>query len=230
MPRGNRSRTLAGCLHLKYQKLPAIELNSRFSRGKGFSLRPRNQLRVIVRSAGASVENHCMVRSFRTFIPVVMALVLVGAAAGAQQDAPSGDGQDQSVQTLKVNVNVVNLFFNVKDKHGLLIPNLTKNDFQVVEDGRPQTIKYFSDESNQPLTLGILIDSSVSQERVLPMEKEVGAAFLSNVLRPKDLAFVISFDVNVDLLQDFTNSTHELRAALDRAKINGGGGSGGLPG
>ena len=75
-----------------------------------------------------------MVRSFRTFIPVVMALVLVGAAAGAQQDAPSGDGQDQSVQTLKVNVNVVNLFFNVKDKHGLLIPNLTKNDFRVVED------------------------------------------------------------------------------------------------
>jgi len=171
-----------------------------------------------------------MVQSFRTFISVVMALVLVGAAAGAQQDSPSGDGQDQSVQTLKVNVNVVNLFFNVKDKHGLLIPNLTKNDFQVVEDGRPQTIKYFSAESNQPLTLGILIDSSVSQERVLPMEKEVGAAFLSNVLRPKDEAFVISFDVNVDLLQDFTNSSRLLRTALDSARINGGGGCGGVPG
>jgi VWFA-related protein len=170
-----------------------------------------------------------MARLFRAFIPIVMAMVLA-ATAGAQQDSTAAGGQDQSLETLKVNVNVVNLFFNVKDKHGLLISNLTKNDFQVIEDGKPQTIKYFSAESNQPLTLGILIDSSVSQERVLPMEKEVGAAFLSNVLRPKDEAFVISFDVNVDLLQDFTNSSRLLRTALESAKINGGGGCGGVPG
>jgi VWFA-related protein len=151
------------------------------------------------------------------------------AQSDAGQDQRSG-GQDQSMETLKVNVNVVNLFFNVKDKHGLLIPNLKKDDFQIIEDGKPQTIKYFSAESNQPLTLGILIDSSVSQERVLPMEKEVGAAFLANVLRNKDEAFVISFDVNVDLLQDFTNSPRLLRTALDTAKINGGGGCGGVPG
>ncbi len=170
-----------------------------------------------------------MARYLRALIPLITAIVLAATAAG-QQDAPAAGGQDQSVETLKVNVNVVNLFFNVKDKHGLLIPNLTKNDFQVLEDGRPQTIKYFSAESNQPLTLGILIDSSVSQERVLPMEKEVGASFLSNVLRSKDEAFVISFDVNVDLLQDFTNSPRLLRSALDSAKINGGGGCGGVPG
>jgi VWFA-related protein len=131
---------------------------------------------------------------------------------------------------MKVNVDVVNLFFNVKDKKGALIPNLAKTDFEVYEDGKPQTIKYFATESNQPLTLGILIDSSVSQERVLGMEKEVGAAFLRNVLRQKDEAFVISFDVNVDLLQDFTNSSRDLTAALNRAKINGGGGGGGIPG
>jgi VWFA-related protein len=149
----------------------------------------------------------------------------------AQSSSQQND-QDQSVETLKVNVNVVQLFFNVKDKHGLLISDQTKDDFEILEDGKPQTIKYFTAESNLPLTLGILIDSSGSQERVLEMEKEVGAAFLNEILRDKDLAFVISFDVNVDLLQDFTNSTRRLRTALNSARINtgGGGGCGGVPG
>lgn len=127
---------------------------------------------------------------------------------------------EPSTETLKVNVDVVQLFFNVKDKKGGLIPSLTKNDFQLFEDGKAQTIKYFSPESNLPLTLGILIDSSGSQQRVLGMEQEVGADFLDQILRPKDEAFVISFDVDVNLLQDFTSSTHMLRTALDRAKIN----------
>ena len=113
--------------------------------------------------------------------------------------------QDQSVETLKVQVNVVQLFFNVKDKKGGLIPDQKKEDFELSEDGKPQTIKYFTAESNLPLTLGILIDTSGSQMRVLEMEKEVGGAFLNEILRDKDEAFVISFDVNVDLLQDFTN-------------------------
>src|SRR5512140_930897 len=137
---------------------------------------------------------------------------------------------DQSVQTLKVNVNVVNLFFNVKDKRGGLVPNLTKDQFDIFEDGKPQTIKYFSAESNQPLTLGLLIDSSASQERVLEDEKVAGAQFLREVLRKDDLAFVISFDVNVDLLQDYTNDASMLRHAMNRAKINSGGAGGGLPG
>jgi VWFA-related protein len=139
--------------------------------------------------------------------------------------------QDQSVSTLKVNVNVVQLFFNVKDKKGALIPNLTKDDFQILEDGKPQTIKYFTAESNLPLTLGILIDSSGSQQRVLEMEKEVGGNFLSTILRDKDEAFVISFDVDANLLQDFTNSPRRLRAALESARINAPPSScGGLPG
>jgi len=134
------------------------------------------------------------------------------------------------METLKVNVNVVQLFFNVKDKKGALIPNLTKEDFEILEDGKPQTIKYFTAESNLPLTLGIMIDASGSQGRVLEMEKEVGASFLSEILRPKDEAFVISFDVNVDLLQDFTNDVHLLKEALNKARINTGGGGGPLPG
>jgi len=163
-------------------------------------------------------------------------LLLAGFAfASAQQSAPSQDqnrqDQDQAATTLKVNVNIVQLFFNVKDKKGALIPSLTKDDFQILEDGKPQTIKYFAAESNLPLTLGILIDSSGSQARVLDMEKQVGGDFLSQILRDKDLAFVLSFDVNVDLLQDFTSSVHALKAALNTARINTAGGSGGgIPG
>ena len=173
---------------------------------------------------------------------LLLMLLLAGLpAASAQQPAASPDhgqaqnrpaqDQDQSAETLKVNVNVVQLFFNVKDKKGGLIPSLTKNDFQILEDGKPQTIKYFAAESNLPLTLGILIDASGSQANVLDMEKQVGGDFLSQILREKDLAFVISFDVNVELLQDFTSSVKLLKSALNSARINTAGGGGtGIPG
>ena len=143
-----------------------------------------------------------------------------------QQSAP----QDQEpLQTFKAEVNVVNLFFNVKDKHGMLIPSLTKEDFEVLEDGKPQTVKYFSAESNQPLTLGIMIDTSASQTQVLGIEQDSCAEFLRSVVRSKDLAFVINFDVDVDLDQDFTNNVRALKRALDKMQINNGGG-GGPPG
>jgi VWFA-related protein len=171
---------------------------------------------------------------------LLIAVVLVACALGqtaAQNPASAAaptqpDAQkDEPLQTLSIDVNVVNLFFNVKDKHGGLVPGLTKSDFLVLEDGKPQQVRYFNAETNQPLTLGILIDASASQQRVLPIEKEVGAEFLHDVIRDKDLAFVISFDVNVDLLQDFTASTRDLAQGLERAKINsGGGGSSGIPG
>src|SRR6202142_3254785 len=145
------------------------------------------------------------------------------------QTKPSGSsaqpqGQsDDTTTTLKVNVEIVQLFFNVKDKHGALIPHLTKDNFDIFEDGKPQTIKYFKAETDLPLTLGILIDSSGSQMRVLDMEKEVGASFLETTLRQKDEAFFISFDVEITLLQDFTNSVSRLRRALNEARINTGG-------
>ena len=173
----------------------------------------------------------------RVFQVLVVVLSLAMASATVAQELPKlasqNDNQDrdQSLETLKVNVDVVQLFFNVRDKKGGLISNLNKDDFQIFEDGKPQTIKYFSAESNLPLTLGILIDSSGSQQRVLDMEKEVGSAFLSNILRAKDEAFVISFDVEAELLQDFTNSSHLLRTALESAKINAPPSTcGGLPG
>jgi VWFA-related protein len=164
---------------------------------------------------------------------IVLAFLLAVAAspfALGQQPTiaqPNGAGQQpddsqQPTETLKVNVNIVQLFFNVKDKHGLLIPNLTKEDFDIAEDGKPQTIKYFTAESNLPLTLGILIDSSGSQLRVLDMEKEVGGAFLKQILTDKDEAFVIDFNIDADLAQDFTRDVHRLQNALNKVKINSG--------
>ena len=160
----------------------------------------------------------------RRGVLTLLCLLLCGAFLAWAQEAPKDQSKDQQEElpTFRATVNVVNLFFNVKEKKGGLIPNLAKSDFEVFEDGKPETIKYFSAETNQPLTLGILIDTSASQMRVLPIEQEVGAAFLREVLKPKDLAFVINFDVNVELQQDFTNSSRDLRDALYRVKINAG--------
>jgi VWFA-related protein len=148
----------------------------------------------------------------------------------SQAGGQSPDDDQGPAGTVKVNVNVVGLFFNVKDKHGALMPNLTKSDFDVLEDGKPQTIKYFSAESNLPLTLGILIDSSGSQLRVLDMEKEVGGAFLRQILTDKDEAYVIDFNVDASLIQDYTRDVHRLQAALNKVKINTGFTTGPMPG
>jgi VWFA-related protein len=171
--------------------------------------------------------------SFRRLLPG-LALTAVAPFILAQQSSQPAQSQQPADQnpseTLKVNVNVVQLFFNVKDKHGALIPNLTKDDFQISEDSKPQTVKYFTAESNLPLTLGIMIDASGSQRNVIDMEKEVGGAFLKQILTDKDEAYVMSFDITVDLLQDFTRDTRRLQAALNKAKVNVDYTSGGIPG
>src|SRR5579872_3189525 len=170
----------------------------------------------------------------------VVAMLAVAQFAAAQQSnsspaanqkpAQQSDNSQEPTETLKVNVNVVQLFFNVKDKHGALIPNLKKEDFEISEENTPQTIKYFTAESNLPLTLGMMIDSSGSQRNVIDMEKEVGGAFLRQILTDKDEAYVLSFDITVDLLQDFTRDTRRLQAALNKAKVNVDYTSGGIPG
>lgn len=134
-----------------------------------------------------------------------------------------------SGQTLKVNVSLVNVYFSVRDKNGF-VTGLTKNDCQVAEDHEAQTIKRLTQEKTLPLTIGILLDTSGSQQNVLPLEKDSGARFLKEVLTPKDEAFLISFDVNVDLLADFTNSAAEIRRSIDKASINSASSSGGVPG
>ncbi|HEY1984839.1 MAG TPA: VWA domain-containing protein [Terracidiphilus sp.] len=146
--------------------------------------------------------------------------------------APAAPEEDQSVATFKLQVNLVDVFFTVKDKSGNLVPHLTKNDCTILEDKQPQTYKSFVAETNLPLTIGILLDTSGSQQNVLPLEQDAGSRFLEHVLKQKDEAFLLSFDVNVDLLQDFTNSTRQLSRAMSKAEINtaAGNGGAGIPG
>lgn len=146
------------------------------------------------------------------------------ASDAAAQPVDSGD-----TQTLKVNVNLVNVLFSVRDKSGY-ITNLHKDDCQIYEDKELQKTKNFTQEKSLPLTIGILLDTSGSQQNVLPLEQESGAEFLKTVLTPKDEAFLISFDINVDLLADYTNSPREIKRAIDKATINTGAGTGSVTG
>jgi VWFA-related protein len=176
---------------------------------------------------------------------VIIALVVglpAFAVAGWGQLAPSPDAAPVSsapapapdetpVATFKQSVNLVDLFFTVKDKNGNLVPHLTQQNCTVDENKEPQTLKSFVAETNQPLTLGILLDTSGSQQRLLPMEVDAASQFIQQVLRSKDEAFAANFDVNVDLLQDYTNSPRLLTHALSKAEINTAGGNGsGIPG
>jgi VWFA-related protein len=135
-------------------------------------------------------------------------------------------------ETLHVTSNLVTEYFTVRDKHNALIPYLTENACTVWENKQQQKITSFQAEADQPLTLGILVDTSGSQEYVLPLEQQSAERFLKRVLRPKDQAFVLSFDVGVNLEQDYTNNVAELDQAINKVQINtaSGGGSMGVPG
>jgi VWFA-related protein len=137
--------------------------------------------------------------------------------------------------TFSADVKVVNVLATVRDKKGQIVQNLTKDDFTLEEDGRPQTIRYFSRETDLPLTLGLLIDTSMSQRRVLGQERTASYRFLDQVLREdKDKAFVIHFDREVELLEDLTSSRKKLEAALTSLDTpepqQRGGGGGRYPG
>jgi len=143
----------------------------------------------------------------------VIVIVIALAASG-----PSIEAQD-AVSTIAVDVRVVTLPVTVRDKHGKIVKDLTKDDFTLQEDGRPQTVKYFSQETNLPLTLGLLVDTSRSQTNVLDAERNASRSFLDQMLvQPKDKAFLIHFDHEVELLQDLTASHDKLQAALDLLK------------
>ena len=144
-------------------------------------------------------------------------------------DAPAVPQNDTDAPTLNVNVNLVNLYFSARDKDGF-VTNLVKNDCALSEDKVPQTIKNFTQEKKLPLTIGLLLDTSGSQQNVLPLEQSAGAEFLKDVLTPKDEAFLISFDINVDLLADYTNSPREIQRAMNKASINTGAGTGSVTG
>ncbi len=112
-------------------------------------------------------------------------------------------------------VNVVSVLATVRDKQGKIVHDLAQDEFTIQEDGRPQSIRYFSQQSDLPLTLGLLLDTSGSQSRVLDRERTASYEFFEHILREdKDKAFLIHFDREVELLQDLTSSRKDLEAAL----------------
>jgi VWFA-related protein len=177
---------------------------------------------------------------------ILTALVAsVAQARPANQQASQGAAQNQGSQPqtkteqgstpkISMDVKTVSVPVTVRDKHGKIISNLTKDDFVVDEDGRPQTVNYFARENDLPLRLGLLVDTSLSQRRVLEEERSASYSFLDHLLREnKDLAFVIHFDREVELLEDFTGSRPKLQAALQSLQTpqmdanSGGGGQNG---
>jgi VWFA-related protein len=142
-------------------------------------------------------------------IPLFFAPLLALPLFAQTQTAPAA--------TLQVNVKVVTMAVTVRDKHGAIVPNLTKDDFTLTEDGRPQTIKYFNHDTNLPLTLGLLVDTSMSQRNALDSEKTASEHFLDQMMTDtRDRAFLIQFDREVDLLEDISPDKAKLRAAVDQ--------------
>ncbi len=131
------------------------------------------------------------------------------------QQTQTANASSQKTPDISVNVKLVTALVTVRDHHDHFVQNLTKDDFTIEEDGRPQTIKHFSQEADIPLTLGLLVDTSLSQRRVLGQERGASQSFIEQVLREdKDTAFLIHFDHEVELLQDLTSSRQKLSTAL----------------
>jgi len=121
---------------------------------------------------------------------------------------------------LKRTVNLVNLFATVRDKSKRIVGELKQEDFKVYEDGQEQKIAFFSKEVTMPITLGLLIDTSGSEQNRLGAEQEAASRFLERVMRKGDMAMVISFDLDVDLLADFTDDRSQLERAINKARIS----------
>ena len=165
------------------------------------------------------------------------AFLSIAFAQSSDRDTPSA-GSESSTPRYSAEVKVVNLLATVRDKHGQIINSLSKDDFALEEDGHPQVIKYFTRETDMPLKLGLLVDTSMSTIQALPDERNASAAFLDKVVREdKDSAFLIHFDREVELLQDLTSSKQKLASATEQIEPtarsddqNSGGQQGGGPG
>jgi VWFA-related protein len=168
----------------------------------------------------------------RFLIGLVCALTASGFLSGqrAPQQTPTPPTtasppaqKPQDEQTISVEVNLVNILFTVADRKGKFVTNLRKDDFKVYEDERIQTITNFSSESNLPLTIALLVDTSGSIRDKLRFEEEAAIEFFYSTLqRGKDKALVISFDSGVDLLQDFTDDPEKLADKIRKIRAGGG--------
>jgi VWFA-related protein len=154
-------------------------------------------------------------RVLRPLCPLT-ALLLCSGPLFAQQtpNPPTLKTSDQPSTTVSVDVKAVTVLATVRDKHGKIVSSLTKDDFTLLEDGKQVSIRYFSKESDLPLTLGLLVDTSMSQRTVLDQERAASGSFLEQVMHEKDRAFLIHFDREVELLQDITSSRSKVEDAL----------------
>jgi VWFA-related protein len=152
-----------------------------------------------------------------------MRLLLASALTAALlAQAPNQARPEQEPAPIKVDVDVVSILASVRDKRGGLVANLEKADFTVLEDGKPQEIKYFTRETDLPLTIGLLVDVSGSQRNLIDIEHNAASQFFSQVLRKKDEAFLIQFGEEAELLQDYTNSPKLLNSALGELRVSSG--------
>lgn len=143
--------------------------------------------------------------------------VWIVALALATPALPQGQGQ---TPVIKTEVNLVNLFATVRDKNKRIVANLVENDFKITEDGQDQKIAFFNKEMALPITLGLLLDTSGSEQNMLGAIQDAGGRFIHRVLRKGDEAMIISFDSDVDLLSDFTDDRSQLDRAINKARIN----------
>ena len=160
-------------------------------------------------------------RNFSRLARPALLVSLVFSAGFAQEPRPAAQTSQTEEPVIKVQIDLVNILFTVHNKKGNgLIGDLKKDDFTVFEDGKQQEIKYFTRENDLPLTLGLLIDVSRSQENLIGIEQSAASQFFEEVIRPKDLAFVISFGADAELLQDYTSSHKLLQKALHGLQVN----------
>lgn len=125
-------------------------------------------------------------------------------------------GQEPIEPTFTASVKIVDVLASVRDPQGRIVRDLTKDGFLLLENGRPQEIRYFSRETDLPLTVGFLIDTSMSQEKVLNAERAAILRFLDQVLREtKDQLFVMQFDMAVQLRQKLTSSRRTVEEVLN---------------
>ena len=153
--------------------------------------------------------------SFRLLAMLLSALLLTAPVTAQQQD-----DKQEAATTIKKDVNVVNVLATVRNKQGQIVNDLTKDDFELEVDGHPQAIKYFSKVTDLPLTLGLLVDTSLSQRRLLDKERTASYTFLNDLLdQTRDKAFIVHFDFEIELLQDLTSSRPKLEAALQKLQV-----------
>ncbi len=160
-------------------------------------------------------------------IQSLAAFISMALAAPALPQEPA-----QQEAVIKTQVSLVNLFVTVRDKNKKIVGELKQEDFKISEDSLDQKIAFFTRELNLPITLALLLDTSGSEQEMLPAIQDAGSSFLRRVLRKGDEALVMSFDSNVDLLSDFTDDRAQLDRAVHKSRINvpSGGSIGGNPG